>query len=81
MRFGLRLLGPILVVVLLLIVGILGIVRPRVILGWAKQAHPEIRVDDETPLLAIVRLIGAGGLIMAAYVAILVARAIWILTK
>jgi hypothetical protein len=75
MRFGLRLLGPILVVISLLIVGILCIVRPQVFLGWAKQAHPRIQVDDEAPLLVVVRLIGTGGLIMAAYVAMLVARA------
>jgi hypothetical protein len=81
MRFGLRLLGPIFIAISILIVGILCIVRPQVFLDWAKQAHPKIRVDDETPLLAIVRLIGAGGLIMATCVAILIARAISISTK
>jgi hypothetical protein len=75
MRFGLRFLGPILIVISLLIVGMLCIVRPQLFLDWAKQAHPEIRIDDEAPLLAVVRLIGTGGLFMAAYVAMLVVRA------
>jgi hypothetical protein len=48
-----------------------------VFLDWAKQAHPKIQVqvDDEGPLLVVVRLIGTGGLIMAEYVGMLVARA------
>jgi hypothetical protein len=71
MRFGLRLLAPIVVAILLLVVGILGIVRPQVVLGWAKQAHPEFAGDD-SPLLLIIRFIG----IMAVYIAILIARAI-----
>lgn len=52
---------------------LLGILRPVVIVRWAKQAHPELRENDET-LLSITRLIGVGGLCIALFFLVIVIR-------
>ena len=52
---------------------VLAIVRPVVIVRWAKWAHPELPEDDETVLL-IARIIGVGGLGLAVFLLVIVAR-------
>lgn len=52
---------------------ILGIVRPDIVLGRAKQAHPEY-IGNDAPLLLIVRLIGIGGFGVVVFFSVLIVR-------
>ena len=52
---------------------VLAIVRPVVIVHWAKRAHPELPEDDET-ILWIARLIGVGILGIAVFFLVIVIR-------
>jgi hypothetical protein len=54
---------------------ILGILRPAVILRWAMRAHPEF-VGEERALLLMVRLIGAAGLGIGIFLAVIVFRSV-----
>ncbi len=51
----------------------LGILRPSIVVGWAKSAHPEF-IGDETPLLFITRIIGFVGLAVSIFFAIIIFR-------
>lgn len=52
---------------------ITGIVRPVIIVRWAKRAHPQLAEDDKIVLLTT-RLIGAGGLCVAAFFWLIIIR-------
>jgi hypothetical protein len=54
-------------------VAILGIVRPVVIVGWAKHAHPGLMEDDEAALW-IARLVGIGGLGVVIFFCVIIIR-------
>ena len=69
-------LGPIIAAAMMSIGAILGIVRPEIILDWAKQAHPGFR-GDGAPLLSIVRWIGIGGLVIVMLFVAIIARSFW----
>lgn len=53
--------------------GILGVMRPHVIIEWAKRAHPQLTVDDKAVLL-LARLIGAGIFCFAVFFAMIILR-------
>jgi hypothetical protein len=59
--------------VLVLGVAVLAILRPVVIVRWAKRAHPDLPEDDET-ILWIARLVGVGGLGVAAFFLVIIVR-------
>ena len=54
-------------------VSLLAILRPIVVLRWAKRAHPELPEDDET-LWWIPRLLGVVGLGMALFFLVIIVR-------
>jgi len=56
-------------------VAILAIVRPVVILRWAKRAHPELGEDDKAALL-VARLVGIGGLGVALFFLVIILRSL-----
>ena len=58
---------------LVLGVAVLAILRPVVIVRWAKRAHPDLPEDDET-ILWIARLVGVGGLGVAAFFLVIIVR-------
>ena len=58
---------------LVLGVAALAILRPVVILRWAKRAHPDIPEDDRT-ILWIARLVGIGGLGVALFFVLIIVR-------
>jgi hypothetical protein len=49
------------------------IVRPVIIMRWAKRAHSQLAEDDET-VLWITRLIGVGGLCIVAFFWLIISR-------
>lgn len=58
---------------LVLGVAVLAILRPVVIVRWAKRAHPNLPEDDET-ILWIARLVGVGGLGVAVFFLVIIVR-------
>jgi hypothetical protein len=63
---------------MMLIVAVVAIVRPVVIVRWAKRAkraHPELSEDDESALW-IARLVGIEGLGVTAFFWIIVIRSL-----
>jgi hypothetical protein len=58
---------------LVLGVAVLAILRPVVIVRWAKRAHPDLPEDDET-ILWIARLVGVGGLGVGLFFLVIVVR-------
>lgn len=50
----------------LISVAVLAILRPVVIVRWAKRAHPDLREDDKT-VLWIARLLGVVALCVAVF--------------
>lgn len=58
---------------LVLGVAVLAILRPVVIVRWAKRAHPDLPEDDET-ILWIARLVGVGGLGVAVFFLVIIVR-------
>ena len=65
-----RNLGLILVVASLIGFLTLSSVRPGIVLGWVKRAHPEYAGDD-APLLLVIRMVAAIGFIFMLYFAVL----------
>ena len=51
------------------------IVRPEVVIGWAKRAHPEY-AGDGSEIVWVVKLIGGGGFFIGLYIVALIVRAI-----
>ena len=66
-------LTDIFVAVLIWGVALFSYLRPVIIIGWAKRAHPDISEDDET-VLRITRLIGFGILGVATFFSVIVVR-------
>ncbi len=58
---------------LVLGVAVLAILRPVVIVRWAKRAHPDLPEDDET-ILWIARLVGVGGLGVGLFFLVIIVR-------
>jgi hypothetical protein len=54
---------------------ITAVVRPRVVLEWAKHAHPQLDKNDKAALL-VARLIGIVGLCMSILFVVIVARSL-----
>jgi hypothetical protein len=52
---------------------VLAILRPVVIVRWAKRAHPDLVEDDER-VLWIVRLIGVGLLAIGGFILMIIVR-------
>jgi len=69
----LRHLIDVILVAWLLGVAVLAILRPVVIVRWAKRAHPDLPEDDET-ILWIARLVGVGGLGVGLCLLVIIAR-------
>ena len=65
------------VVIAALVLGIaaLAILRPVVIVRWAKRAHPDIPEDDRT-ILWIARLVGIGGFGIALFFVLIIVRSL-----
>jgi hypothetical protein len=63
------------VVLAALVLGVaaLAILRPVVIVRWAKRAHPDLPEDDET-ILWIARLLGVGGLGVGLFFLVIIVR-------
>lgn len=57
-------LGPGLFAALMLGGALTAVIRPGVIVRWARQAHPELREDD-ADILLLTRFIGLGGCVVA----------------
>ena len=70
-----RQLGPILVALTFFCFGILGIVRPQVILRWVEEAHPDRYVNDEVRrwLIVMVKMIGVVFLVAVVFLSIMIA--------
>ena len=68
-----RKLADVLFAVLMLGVMGLGILRPVVIVRWAKRAHPAIPEDDSR-ILWITRLIGVAGFGVALFLLVIIVR-------
>jgi hypothetical protein len=51
------------------------IVRPEVVIGWAKRAHPEY-AGDGSEIVWVVKLIGGGCFFMGLYIVALIVRAV-----
>jgi len=66
------------VFVAVMMVGIcaLIIVRPVVVLQWARRAHPQVAEDDANAL-SIVRLVGVGGLFVTGFFLLVVLQSLW----
>ena len=66
------------VFVAVMMVGIcaLIIVRPVVVLQWARRAYPQIAEDDANAL-SIVRLVGVGGLFVTGFFLLVVLQSLW----
>lgn len=58
---------------LVLGVAVLAVLRPVVIVRWAKRAHPDLPEDDET-ILWIARLVGVGGLGVGLFFLVIIVR-------
>ena len=59
---------------ILMVVGaVLAILRPVVIVRWAKRAHPDLVEDDER-VLWIARLIGVGLLGIGGFILMIIVR-------
>ena len=69
----LRHLADLLFAALMLGVAILAVLRPVVIVRWAKRAHPEIPEGD-LRILWITRLIGMVGLGLAVLLSVIIIR-------
>ena len=59
--------------VLMLVGAVLAILRPVVIVRWAKRAHPDLPEDDER-VLWIARLIGVGILGIGGFILMIIVR-------
>ena len=57
----------------MLCVALTAIVRPVIIIRWAKRAHPQLAEDDKI-VLRIARLIGVGGLCVAVFFWLVIIR-------
>lgn len=66
-------LGDIILVTLLLGVAALGVLRPVIIIRWAKTAHPDIPEDNKT-ILWIARFIGVGVMGIALFILGIIVR-------
>jgi hypothetical protein len=60
----------------LLTVAIIGIVRPVIIVRWAKRTHPQLDEDDQS-VLWIARLVGIGGLGVTAFFWMIIFRSLF----
>jgi hypothetical protein len=60
----------------LLTIALIAIVRPVVIVRWARRAHPQLEEDDQS-VLWIARLIGIGGLGVTAFFCIIIFRSLF----
>jgi len=69
----LRHLADLLFAALMLGVAILAVLRPVVIVRWAKRAHPEI-LEGDLRILWITRLIGMVGLGLAVLLSVIIIR-------
>jgi hypothetical protein len=69
----LRHLTDVVIAALVLGVAVLAILRPVVIVRWAKRAHPDLREEDRK-VLWIARLIGVGGLGVAVFFLVIIIR-------
>jgi hypothetical protein len=56
-------------------VAVVAIIRPVVILRWAKRAHPGLAEDDRAALW-VARLVGIGGLGVALFFSLIVLRSL-----
>jgi hypothetical protein len=59
-----------------LTVAVIAIVRPVVIVRWARQAHPQLEEDDPS-FLWIARIVGIGGLGVTAFFCIIIFRTLF----
>jgi len=69
----LRHLADVLFAMLLLGGAVLAVLRPVVIVRWAKRAYPDLPEDDET-ILWIARLVGVGGLGVGLFFLVIIVR-------
>jgi hypothetical protein len=69
----LRHLTDVVLAALVLGVAVLAVLRPVVIVRWAKRAHPDLPEDDET-ILWIARLVGVGGLGVGLFFLVIIVR-------
>jgi len=60
----------------LLTVAVIAIVRPVVIVRWARRAHPQLEEDDQS-VLWIARLVGIGGLGVTAFFCMIIFRSLF----
>ena len=74
MKPNMTILGYFLFLLIFIGLSILSVVRPSVVAGWAKSAHPEF-AGNEAQLLRIVKLIGVGGLLVSILFALPAIRA------
>jgi len=49
------------------------IIRPAVVVGWAKRAHPQLDEDDQAALW-VAKLVGIGGLGVALFISLIIFR-------
>ena len=68
-----RHLADVVLAALVLGVALLAILRPVVIVRWAKRAYPDLPEDDDM-VLWIARLVGVGGLGVALFFMVIVVR-------
>jgi hypothetical protein len=54
---------------------ILSVVRPAVVLRWARRAHPQIAEDNEAALW-IARLVGVAGFAVALFFFVIIVRSL-----
>lgn len=59
--------------ILMVVGGVLAILRPVVIVRWAKRAHPDLPEDDERALW-IARLVGVGLLGIGGFILMVIVR-------
>jgi len=70
---GIRHAADVIFGIAMLSVAIAAIVRPVIIVRWAKRAHSQLEEDDQI-ILWIARLIGVGGLCVAAFFWLIIIR-------
>jgi hypothetical protein len=56
-------------------VAVLAILRPVVVVRWAKRAHPDLRENDQT-VLRIARFVGVGALGVAVFFLVIIVRSL-----
>jgi hypothetical protein len=62
---------------MLLTVAIIAIVRPIIVVRWAKRAHPALAEDDQA-VLWTARLVGIGGLGVTTFFVVIVIRSLFV---